>query len=187
MTDAFAPAQGEPASVTAGDLWTWRRDDLAGPYPPGDHALAYRFLPVGAGGTAFDLAAAEDSDGYRVEMLPAATADVTPGRWQWIALLTRSADGARAEIGRGTLEVLPDPAAATASAKSVNRRILEALEATIEGRAGSDVLEYEIEGRSLKRTPLTDLHRLLARYRALVAAEEGAAPGGIRYRRVRFA
>ncbi len=172
MADAFEAGQGEPARLTAGDLWTWRRDDLAAAYPPAEFALSYA-LAAEAGGASSIIAAAEDAGGYLVEIAPAASAAFPPGRYTWRALLTRAADGARVSAGLGVLTVDPDPATSTADRRSVNRRILDALEARLAGRIEKDAESYTIEGRSVARMPIAEVERLVNLYRVKVRAEEG--------------
>jgi hypothetical protein len=43
---------------------------------------------------------------------------------------------------------------------------LDAIEATIEGRASKDQESYSIQGRSLARTPIADLILLRGKYKA---------------------
>ncbi len=65
------------------------------------------------------------------------------------------------------------------------RRMLNAIEAALEGRASKDTESYTIEGRSLSRTPIPDLLRLRAIYRREVAAEENPSAAPFHMRRVR--
>ena len=58
------------------------------------------------------------------------------------------------------------------------RPALEAIEATLSGRATSATAEYEIAGRRLKYIPLPELITLRDRYRMDVAREDAAAQVG---------
>ena len=74
---------------------------------------------------------------------------------------------------RGTLEVLPRyDQAANLDDRSHARKVLEAIEAVIEGRATKDQEEYTIGSRTLKRTPVKELLELRDKYRGEVHAEE---------------
>ena len=169
----FDPLEREPDRATAGDVWIWRRDDLASDYPPADFALAYVFTPE-TGGTPVQIAATSDATGYLVTVPSATTDDFAAGRLAWRATLTRSADSARMTLCEGVITVAPDPAAATAGdLRSTNRRILDALEARLQGRITADAESYTIEGRSLVRMPIEQVERLVEKYRAKVAVEEG--------------
>ena len=61
----FLACQGEPVDFIAGDIWTWRRDDLAGTYDPAAFVLSYAVTPE-AGGPAVTLAAVADAAGFLV-------------------------------------------------------------------------------------------------------------------------
>jgi hypothetical protein len=52
--------------------------------------------------------------------------------------------------------------------------VLEAIEAVLEGRASSEVAQYEIAGRSLRYIEPAQLLKLRDRYRAEVAREDAA-------------
>lgn len=171
--NAFTPAQGVPARLSAGDFWTWRADIFAGAYPGTDYGLTYSLAPR-QGGTATDLAASWDGDGWLVSASGATTASLAPGSYAWSLLVTRTTDSAQVTICTGTTEVL---AAAGADQRSYARRLLEAIEARLEGRATKDVDAYSIEGRSLTRIPFAELRATRARLLREVAAEDRAARG----------
>jgi hypothetical protein len=172
MTHAFEAGEGEPSRLTAGDFWTWRRDDLAADYPPTAFALSYALAAEGGGASSI-IAATGGAEGYLVEIAPATSAAFAPGRYAWRALVTRVADGARISVGSGVLTVDPDPATATGDRRSVNRRILDALEARLAGRIEKDAESYTIEGRSVARMPIAEVERLVNLYRVKVRAEDG--------------
>lgn len=148
MTEAFQARQGESSALTAGDLWTWRRDDLAGTYPPVHFALSYVLTPE-EGGAPATINGTEDADGYLVSAPPATSATYAPARYVWRALVTRSADSARATVGSGAFTVAPDSATSAADTRSIARRILAALEARLEGRITKDAESYTIKGWSI--------------------------------------
>lgn len=165
----------EPAELVAGDTWSWTRS--LSDYPAGTWTLTY-YLRGQAGEISFS-ASASGTD-HLVSVAKATTAGYKAGFYQWEAAVT---DGTtRTTVARGTLTVKPDPAntGAGLDARSHARKVLEAIEAVIEGRATKDQQEYSIGGRMLKRTALADLQKLRANYRAEVFAEtqgEAAAKG----------
>ena len=76
------------------------------------------------------------------------------------------------EVDRGTCRLLPKyNADAALDDRTHAKKVLEAIEAVLENRAGKDQEEYSIAGRSLKRTPLDELYALRSKYRAEVFAE----------------
>ena len=158
----------EPVSLTAGDRWQWTR--TLSDYPAPTWVLAYTL--INAAGKISIAAAASGSD-HAVDITAATTAAYTAGMYDWIATVTSGSD--RRTIDNGRLEVKPNLAAlSTYDARSFPRRMLEALEAVIQGRATLDQEEMSIEGRSLKRTPFEQLVIQHGRFKALVAAEESA-------------
>jgi hypothetical protein len=55
------------------------------------------------------------------------------------------------------------------------RKVLDAIEAVIEGRATKDQYEYQIQGRMLRLTPLPDLIKFRQLYKAEMQREIQAA------------
>jgi len=171
-----------PAALYAGDAWAWTLPaDPAYPAAAGV-ALRYALAPI-AGGAPILIAGALAGDGFAFAAASAATAAHTPGAYRWRLIVD---DGAgRRVLGEGSFEVRPDPEASTADTRSHARRTLDAIEATIEGRASKDADAFTIEGRSITRTPLEILMKLREHYRRIVRREEGRGP--VTFRRVRFA
>ncbi len=185
--NAFTPAQGVPAELVAGDLWAWRLDDLAASYPGSDYALAYSLAPR-SGGAPTTAPAVWDADGWGVSILPTVTTGLTAGPYVWTLFATRTSDGARLSICAGCLTVAPDPAQSH-DTRTQAQKLLDAINAVLEGRATKDVEAYSIEGRSLTRTPFEVLRNTRARLMREVEAEQAAAAGqsyGPRYRKVRL-
>lgn len=111
---------------------------------------------------------------HRIQVLSGISASYAPGQYAWRAYAERP--GERVTLASGRIDILPNFATATAGldTRSHARRTLEAIEATIEGRASSDVLSYQIAGRSLSKIPIAELLSLRDRYRRDVRAEEAA-------------
>lgn len=120
------------------------------------------------------LTATGTAEGHVLELGASTTAAYAPGTYSWSAYVSRAAE--RFTVATGRIEVLRNLAASTAGAdlRTHARRTLDAIEATIEGRASSDVLSYEIAGRSLSKIPVAELLNLRDRYRRDVRAEEAA-------------
>lgn len=164
----------EPDSLRAGDTWQWRREDLTADYPASDGwVLTYRFKNAAGG---FEIVANADGDYFAVTVAASATEEFTAGRYRWQAQVTLS--GVKKTVDTGTFEVLPglfiDDAETALDQRSHARKVLDAIEALLEGRASKDQMEYSIAGRSLKRTPIPDLLVLRDRYLAEVRSEAAA-------------
>ncbi len=125
-------------------------------------ALSFRL--VGASG-AYTFDASTDGDGFSVAVDAATTAGWAPGFYAWTAYVTKA--GERHIVGSGHMEIAPDPASASPSdARSHVKRLLDAIEAVLEGRVTKDVESYSIEGRQLTRIPIPELLALRDKYRA---------------------
>lgn len=174
MGNAFDSANyptREPAQLTIGDRWLWKRTDLGADYPPASYALKY-VLRLHSTGAEIEITANESGADYLVEVASTATAPYTAGRYAWTAYIIRSSDNERLVVGTGTVEVIANRDVAATDPRSHARKVLDAIEAVIENRATVDQQEYTIAGRSLKRMLVTDLLVLRDRYRADVRAEE---------------
>ncbi|MDX8378401.1 MAG: hypothetical protein R8L53_10310 [Mariprofundales bacterium] len=112
--------------------------------------------------------------------IPAATSAVlNVGIHSWQVVATLGAD--RFTMTSGTTNVLPDLSAAPFDTRSNVKVTLDALEATLLSRATSDQEEMNVNGRSIKRTPLIDILALRDKYTTLYQQEleaERIANGG---------
>lgn len=165
----------EPRAVYAGSTVSWQRACPA--YPPGEgYALVYTFFGregawnvsgeqvTGSGGT-FEATIAAD-----------AWAEIPPGEYRWVARAEKG--GAKYVVAEGSLVVHPDPETlgeAGYDGRSHARKVLEALQARIEGRAGERHLSMSIAGKSIQLMSLAELIDAKRRYEADVRSEENAA------------
>lgn len=189
MGNAFDSANyptREPAQLTLGDRWLWKRTDLGVDYPPASYALKY-VLRRHDTGAEIEITANESGADYLVEVASATTALYTAGRYSRTAYIIRSSDSERLVVGTDTVEVIANRDASAADPRSHARKVLDAIEAVIENRATVDQQEYSIAGRSLKRMEIGDLTKFRDKYRAEVQSEERAASGnGTRKLLMRF-
>lgn len=163
----------EPAELVAGDTWAWRRTDLAVAYPASQGwALSYVLVAANA---VIPVAATADGDAHMVNVPAVDTAGYVAGLYTWDAYVAKTPD--RFRVGRGTVKILPNLQAAGLTGvdgRSHARRVLDAIEAVIECRAGKDQASYQIGDRRLDRTPIADLLKLRDSYRAEVARQRSA-------------
>ena len=166
MTTAIPSA--EPARLIAGDTVRWLKS--LPDYPASDGwSLAYTFVNATA---RFAVGATAQGDDHLVDASATTTASWPAGDYEWRARVTRAADAFTVASGRMT--VAPAFGTTPLDTRSSARRALEAVEATIEGRASSAVAEYEIAGRRLKHIPFPELLALRDRLRVDVAREDAA-------------
>jgi hypothetical protein len=182
-----APATAVPAAFRSGDTVAW-----ALTLPDYDAAdgwlLTYTFVSPaqvktltasGAGTTYTTTLAAADSVAW-------AAADFA---WQ----ATISKGGERYTVGTGRITVLPSLVGAVAGLDSRGhaRKVVDAIEAVIEGRAGEAESDLQINGRAIKYIPVAELLALRDRYKLELnmGAAAGAfanTPRGMPDLRVRF-
>jgi hypothetical protein len=158
----------EPTSVNAGDTLRWTRS-LAD-YPAGaGWVLSYVLINAAA---KISITASASGNDHAVTVPAATSAGYGAGTYDWRARVTLA--GEVYTVGEGRITVKAAFGTATYDARSQARKTLEAIEATLEGRASSAVAEYEIAGRRMKHIPVAELLQLRDRYRADVAREDAA-------------
>lgn len=163
----MATATTEPDVIVAGDTAKWLRslDD----YPASaSWVLTYTLVSAAQ---RYNFSATASGSDHLVTVAATTTAAWVAGTYTWRAQVSKA--GEVYTVGSGSIKVRPSFSAAT-DGRSHARKALEAIEAVIEGRATSEVLEYEIANRRLKYIPLSELLQLRDRYRAEVAREDAA-------------
>jgi hypothetical protein len=174
MTDLFDPASAptvEPVEITAGDLVMWRITGLAS-YTTG-HTLSYSFRPA-AGGAPVTAVGVVSGSEFRMSLSSAVTAAMMAGRWYWQSYITRTSDGARIALSDGETMVAPNLASVATDTRSHARKMLDAIEAVMEGRATTDVASYTIGGRQINKMGTDDLMKWRSYYRSEVQTETDA-------------
>lgn len=158
--------------LTAGDTLDF--ETSVPDYPASDGwTLKYRLAPRAAG-TAIDITASASGSDFLVQAAASTTASWATGFYTWTAFVEQGAE--RYTVGRGQLEIraASSTLAAAYDGRSHARKVLDAIEAAIEGRASQTQLEYTINGRSIKFMKPEDLMKQRQIYRNEVAGEEAA-------------
>lgn len=156
----------EPLSFSAGDTVTWLKslDD----YPATSYTLTYYLVKASVQIT---FSASASGTDHLVTLAAATTANYTAGTYTWKSYALAS--GVRYPVGEGTIDILPNFAAASSGydARTNVKKILDAINALLEGRFDADVENYSIAGRSLTKMSLTDLMDARAKYQSLYNQE----------------
>ena len=97
--------------------------------------------------------------------------DWAPGTYDVQGVAEKGAERYTVEVGR--TDILPDLSIITDSSSHV-KKVLDAIEATLEGTASKEQESYEIAGRSLKNRSIEELLMLRDRYKQEWALEEKA-------------
>ena len=150
--------------IVAGDYLAWKRTDLGSDYPPASYGLTYSARLNGAG-SAISLTATESGTDYIIEYNSTLTAVMPVGIYQWSAYITKTSDSNRIQVDSGTWEVVENKAVSTADPEPYEKKVLDAIQAVIEGRATQDQMSYSIAGRSLSRMDPDDLHKWESLYK----------------------
>lgn len=166
-------------TLIAGDTLNYQATAPA--YPPSaGWVLRVRFTPraVGVGsGVAYTANATAAGDLFTVQVAASVTATWAAGRYGWASWVERA--GERYTLASGQLLVQADPATAAvgADSRSHAERVLDAVEAVIEGRATAAQSELQIGQRALKFIPMAELLAVRDRYRWEVRNQHAAARG----------
>ena len=108
---------------------------------------------------------------YKVTASSSTTGSYAPGNY-W-AYLVLSKGSEKHTLDQGTVGILQNLSEiSTLDGRSHVKKTLDALDSLIEGKAGSDVLNYQINGRSLTRLNPSELLKWRDRYRELYRREQ---------------
>lgn len=178
----------EPTELIIGDSITWIRravqaitENDNGTAETTDikasEGWALKFTAVGPAGI-FSINASADTDNpddFKFTAVAATTAAYVAGVYSWQITATKSTD--RYTIATGVITLTDNIAGRSAlyDNRSHAKKVLDAIEAVIEGRASQDQMGYTIAGRSLSRTPLADLLKLRSTYKTEYENEQAAA------------
>jgi hypothetical protein len=161
----------EPQQLFAGDSITWKRTLADYPASAGWY-LKYRLLSAAG---LIDIQSQADGDDHLVTISAAVSAEWAAGTYTVQTIVTNDTD--RYTLATGIITVVADSLAATAATdtRTQARRILDALNLAIEGRAPRTDLEYEINtggaSRKIKSLSVTELLDAQQKYTLIVWRE----------------
>ena len=158
----------EPEDMVAGDLWAWKRPDIAATYPPAEYSLSYVANAESSSAASFTLQATGDD--YAI--IEADTKSHVPGGYAWEAFITRTSDSARVKVASGYWRINHNLAAGPTDARTHAKIVLDAVEAVIEGAATKQQSSMSIAGRSLEMKTYDELRQIRSDYAAEVAREK---------------
>lgn len=163
--------------MIAGDTWRWDKD--VADYPATElWTLKYSLR----GASQIDFDATTNGSGYSVTV--AATKTKLPdGVYAWSARVEKA--GEVHTVDEGTIFVAPDLSTSKAGQRqSFAERVLPKIEAVLFQRASTDILEYSIAGRQLKKWTPEQLMKLRATLKTEIARQR--TKGKSSQMRVRF-
>lgn len=164
----------EPTEITEGDSAAWTVD--LPDYKPADSwVLTYTFASATV--AAFALVCTNNGDGRHLATLTAALgANLKAGNVGWTAVLTKGTE--RITIRRGDITVDAKlTVGQTLDNRSYARRVLDAIEATLENRATSDQLQLSYSSanggsRSIQHSSIAQLMEARTMLQSQLATEE---------------
>jgi len=161
----------EPDLIVAGDTATWRRH--FDKYPASDGWVISYALVQQRTGLQILITGTADGLDHLVNVPAATTAAWSDGDYTGAGFVTLGAN--RFTVWQGTLTIAPDPAGASpGDLRSHARRVLDAINQVLEGRASQEVLEFTVEGTILRKASVNDLLTLRDRYLVIVRKEDDA-------------
>ena len=163
------PQSYEPEKLTGGVTWKWKKTITD--YPASEWTLTYYLRKNGATATSFNATA--DGDTFLVTVAAATTANYATGVYDIVGVVVKAAE--KYVVYDGIIEVLTNPASASAyDPRTHSRRVLDLIEAAMEGRIPNGMESYTIGGRSITKISLPDLRMLYEKYKMDVVMEEQA-------------
>ena len=163
----------EPTRLTAGDTWEWSRTDLAlSRFPAPTWALSYALR----GPSQINITATPSDQAFTVTVPAETSAVYKAGDYEWAAYVTNSTTSERYQVATGHLTIAPNLAGdlPTFDGRSYAKRMLDAIEATILGRATEDANELAINGKKIVRMTPAELITLRDKFRFEYANERKA-------------
>lgn len=153
---------GIPDRIVAGESVSWSWSDSRFP-ASGDWELTYTL--VNAAGQIQIVASADDDD-HLVELAMATTAAYDAGEYDWQAHVSDGTE--RYRVAAGVIEIVTDFAGEGTGhdARSHVKIVLDALEASIEGRASKTQVEQDVAGTRIKHMTLEEQAKLRDMYAA---------------------
>lgn len=129
-------------------------------------------------GTGYTLTSTGQGEFHRTTISTTLSSSFAPGEYSWYGWVESSAE--RHTVSSGFVTITGNPATSTAGTdpRSHARKMLDAIEAVLEGRATSDMSSYMIAGRQVVLLSPDALIRWRGHYKSLVRAEERAAGSG---------
>ncbi len=163
----------EPTEVIAGDTIAWNKD--VDDFPAGTWTLSYYLR----GPSNINITATQSGSSriHAVSVSGTTSATWPEGSYKWQAFVTSGAE--RYKVGEGDITINENPATSnvTFDNRTINKQILDALEASMFRRAGREEKGYQIEaaGRSFTFHTHEELIMAIEKFRGFVAQEEEAA------------
>ena len=111
----------------------------------------------------YTFTATADGDDFAVNVSASTTATWQPGDYKYFAFIKNGTE--RFLVEQGSVTIKPDPASTVFDSRSHVKKMLDAIESVIEGRATEDISTYTINGRQIVKMTLEELLKARSLYR----------------------
>lgn len=158
-----------PVRLIAGDVYHWREtpDDI------GDvSSMVYYFRSVDDSDVSFSVTGSDETTSFKFELSGATTASLDAAEFTVTKLVTYTW-GRETDNTGPPLQLFANPTADPT--KSFNQRIVDLLEAHLEGRVPQGLESHTIGRVPINKIPLSEAAALLDRYKAKLEVERNAA------------
>lgn len=161
----------EPQQISAGDTVKWENTFSGYPASAG-WAVVYSLRNSTQ---QIDITATANGDAFSVSVPSTTTESWVAGDYVWSAFASKS--GERYTVGSGRIKIRPNLGVSSpVDARTYNEKMLDAIRASLQGTATSQVQEYTIGNRSIKYMTKTELRDWEQTFAARVAKERGIMP-----------
>jgi hypothetical protein len=160
---------GIPETIYAGDSLSWT--ESAGEYPAPVWTMHYAIR----GASKLDLDSTPDGTDHKFTVAAANTASLQPGFYTWQSFVT-DGTGARHTVSTGSISIRANLAIQNSGfdGRSHAQKVLDAIEATMEGRASKAQGSVQINNRQIQYLKPEELVKWRSFYKAEVAREKTA-------------
>lgn len=171
LFDASNAPTTEPEVVSPGDFIQWKRTDLGGDYPPASYTATYVARITGGGSTEIQVTGTASGSDFLFTVSSTTSTDFTPGIYHWQLEIVRNSDSNRIIVDRGYFTCVADLDINGADPRTHAEIMVDKIESLLSGKADSDVDNYTINGRSLKKLSFKELLDARDYYRKEVQRE----------------
>ncbi len=162
-----------PSELQIGDTWEWTA--TIADYPASIWTL--KFALRGLNLSVIDITAVAAGNDYAATVAADVTKDYLKGKYSWTAFVEKGTGATleRHTVDQGSVTLLPYLGAATSATdlRSHAQKMLDGIEATLEGRATHADLALTVNGRSIQYMKPEELTRWRSVYRSEVSREKG--------------
>lgn len=161
-----------PYFLISGDTWEWERDLSEYPASEG-YTLKYNLNRKSSAGSLIQISSVPDGDTHHVTVDSNDTGAYTTGKYQYVEYVESGTgeDVEKRTVHIGETEILANPTTST-DIRTVNQKILDAIDAMVLGKATKDQKSYTIKNRTLERYSIEELMPLRSYYATLAEKDK---------------